>query len=484
MDRQSNKIHSVVATPFKLQVAKLIKTTSSRAEITMLDISLLRKDLPQVLTKLNQRKQPQPYLDEAAFTELEAERKGIQVRTEELQAQRNSLSKQIGGLKGKGLHAEADAAMAQVSAAKAELEASATRLEAIQAELQALLLAVPNLPHDSVPVGADEHANVELRRWSPPQADGSGGLGGSPVPLGFEPKDHVDLALPLGLDPETGAKLAGSRFTVMKGPIARMHRALAQFMLDTQTNDHGYTECYTPYLVNGDTLRGTGQLPKFEGDLFAAKKGGQEGEEVPDNQALYLIPTSEVTLTNFVRDTVLSEAELPIKLTAHTPCFRSEAGSAGRDTRGLIRQHQFDKVEMVQIVHPDKSYEALDAMTGHAEAVLQKLGLAYRVIVLCTGDMGFGATRTHDLEVWVPAQNTYREISSVSNCEAFQARRLQARFKNAQGKNELVHTLNGSGLAVGRALVAVLENYQNADGSITVPEVLRPYMGGVALLRA
>lgn len=450
----------------------------------MLDISLLRKDLPQVLTKLNQRKQPQPYLDEAAFTALEAERKGIQVRTEELQAQRNSLSKQIGGLKGKGLHAEADAAMAQVSAAKAELETSAARLEAIQAELSALLLAVPNLPHDSVPVGADEHANVELRRWSPPQADGSGGLGGSPVALGFEPKDHVDLALPLGLDPETGAKLAGSRFTVMKGPIARMHRALAQFMLDTQTNDHGYTECYTPYLVNGDTLRGTGQLPKFEGDLFAAKKGGQEGEEVPDNQALYLIPTSEVTLTNFVRDTIVPEADLPIKLTAHTPCFRSEAGSAGRDTRGLIRQHQFDKVEMVQIVHPEKSYEALDAMTGHAEAVLQKLGLAYRVIVLCTGDMGFGATRTHDLEVWVPAQNTYREISSVSNCEAFQARRLQARFKNAQGKNELVHTLNGSGLAVGRALVAVLENYQNADGSITVPEVLRPYMGGVALLKA
>ena len=450
----------------------------------MLDITLLRKDLPGVLAKLATRKSPQPYLDEAVFTALEAERKSIQVRTEELQAQRNSLSKQIGGLKGKGLHAEADAAMVQVAAAKAELETSAARLEAIQAELSALLLAVPNLPHDSVPVGADEAANVELRRWSPPQADGSGGLGGSPVPLGFEPKDHVDLALPLGLDPETGAKLAGARFTVMKGPIARMHRALAQFMLDTQTNEHGYTECYTPYIVNGDTLRGTGQLPKFEGDLFAAKKGGQEGEEVPDNQALYLIPTSEVTLTNFVRDTVLPEAELPIKLTAHTPCFRSEAGSAGRDTRGLIRQHQFDKVEMVQIVHPDTSYEALDAMTGHAEAVLQKLGLAYRVIVLCTGDMGFGATRTHDLEVWVPAQNTYREISSVSNCEAFQARRLQARFKNAQGKNELVHTLNGSGLAVGRALVAVLENYQNADGSITVPEVLRPYMGGVELLKA
>ena len=445
----------------------------------MLDITLLRKDLAQVEARLNTRKSPQPYLDVAAFTALETERKTLQVRTEELQAQRNALSKQIGGLKAKGQHAEADAVMAQVGAAKVELETSATRLDQIQTELSALLLAVPNLPHESVPVGADEAGNVELRRWSP-----KAGLGGSPEPLGFEPKDHVDLALPLGLDPETGAKLAGARFTVMKGPIARLHRALAQFMLNTQTEDHGYTECYTPYIVNGDTLRGTGQLPKFEGDLFAAKKGGQDGEAQPDNTALYLIPTSEVTLTNFVRDTVLAEADLPIKLTAHTPCFRSEAGSAGRDTRGLIRQHQFDKVEMVQIVHPEKSHEALDAMTGHAEAVLQKLGLAYRVIVLCTGDMGFGATRTHDLEVWVPAQNTYREISSVSNCEAFQARRLQARFKNAQGKNELVHTLNGSGLAVGRALVAVLENYQNADGSITVPEVLRPYMGGLALLKA
>jgi seryl-tRNA synthetase len=445
----------------------------------MLDITLLRKDLAQVEARLNTRKSPQPYLDVAAFTALETERKTLQVRTEELQAQRNALSKQIGGLKAKGQHAEADAVMAQVGAAKIELETSATRLDAIQTELSTLLLAVPNLPHESVPVGADEAANVELRRWSP-----KAGLGGSPEPLGFEPKDHVDLALPLGLDPETGAKLAGARFTVMKGPVARLHRALAQFMLDMQTNEHGYTECYTPYIVNGDTLRGTGQLPKFEGDLFAAKKGGQDGEPVPDNQALYLIPTSEVTLTNFVRDTVLAEAELPIKLTAHTPCFRSEAGSAGRDTRGLIRQHQFDKVEMVQIVHPDTSYQALDAMTGHAEAVLQKLGLAYRVLVLCSGDMGFGATRTHDLEVWVPAQNTYREISSVSNCEAFQARRLQARFKNAQGKNELVHTLNGSGLAVGRALVAVLENYQNADGSITVPEALRPYMGGLALLQA
>jgi seryl-tRNA synthetase len=291
----------------------------------------------------------------------------------------------------------------------------------------------------------------------------------------------VDIGEKLGLDFETGAKLTGSRFTFMRGPVARLHRALAQFMLDVQTSEHGYTECYTPYIVNADTLRGTGQLPKFEADLFAANKGGQEGEE---SQALYLIPTSEVTLTNVVRDEVLAEADLPIKLTAHTPCFRSEAGSGGRDVRGLIRQHQFDKVEMVQIVHPEQSYEALEAMTGHAEAILQKLGLPYRVMSLCTGDMGFGASKTYDLEVWVPAQNTYREISSVSNCEAFQARRLQARFKNAQGKNELVHTLNGSGLAVGRALVAVLENYQNADGSVTVPEVLRPYMGGLETLSA
>ena len=281
-----------------------------------------------------------------------------------------------------------------------------------------------------------------------------------------------------------GVKLSGSRFTVMKGPIARLHRALAQFMIDLQTDSHGYTECYVPYAVNADSLRGTGQLPKFEGDLFAAKKGGQDGEPVPDNAALYLIPTAEVPLTNFVRDVVVAEDQLPIKLTAHSPCFRSEAGSYGRDTRGMIRQHQFDKVEMVQIVHPEKSYEALEEMTGHAEAVLQKLGLPYRVMSLCTGDMGFGSAKTYDLEVWLPAQNTYREISSVSNCEAFQARRLQARFKNAQGKNELVHTLNGSGLAVGRTLVAVLENYQNADGSVTIPEALRPYMGGQTLLKA
>jgi seryl-tRNA synthetase len=434
----------------------------------MLDIVQLRKDLDAVVARLETRKQPQPYLDVAAFRALEAERKALQTRTEDLQSQRNTLSKQIGQLKAKGENT--DGVMAQVASFKAELEASGVRLEAIQAELQAMLLSVPNLPHESVPVGSDEQGNVELRRW------------GTPRTFDFELRDHVDIGEKLGLDFETGTKLAGSRFTFMRGPIARLHRALAQFMLDVQTQEHGYTECYTPYIVNAETLLGTGQLPKFEGDMFAVKKGGQEGEEVPDTQALYLISTSEITLTNTVRDTVLAESDLPIRMTAHTPCFRSEAGSAGRDTRGMIRQHQFDKVEMVQIVHPEKSYEALDAMTGHAEAVLQKLGLPYRVIVLCTGDMGFGSTRTHDLEVWVPAQGTYREISSVSNCEAFQARRLQARFKNAQGKNELVHTLNGSGLAVGRALVAVLENFQNADGSVTVPDVLRPYMGGLERL--
>ena len=438
----------------------------------MLDINLLRKDLDSAVTRLETRKSPQVFLNVDAFRALETERKTIQIRTEELQARRNSLSKQIGQLKAKGPAGkeEADAVMAEVGGLKIELETSATRLDQIQTELQTLLLAVPNLPHESVPVGEDEHGNVVVRTWGEPQA------------YDFPVKDHVDLGEPLGLDFEMGVKLTGARFTVMKGPIARLHRALAQFMLDIQTQEHGYTECYTPYIVNGDTLRGTGQLPKFEGDLFAAKKGGQEGEAQPDSTALYLIPTSEVTLTNFVRDEVVAEAELPIQLTAHTPCFRSEAGSAGRDTRGLIRQHQFDKVEMVQIVHPDTSYEVLETMVTHAEAVLQKLELPYRVMSLCTGDMGFGATKTYDLEVWLPAQNTYREISSVSNCEAFQARRLQARFKNAQGKNELVHTLNGSGLAVGRTLVAMLENHQNADGSITIPAALQPYLGGMAVL--
>ncbi|MCL1961418.1 MAG: serine--tRNA ligase [Desulfovibrionaceae bacterium] len=431
----------------------------------MLDPIQLRKDLGAVLARLKTRKDPQPFLDEAAFKTLEAERKTIQTRTEELQALRNSASKQIGQRKAKG--ESADDLMAQVTSIKDEFDACAARLDAIQSELGALLLAVPNLPHPSVPVGPDETANQEVRRWAP--------HGLAPRAFDFPVRDHVELGEPLGLDFETGVKLAGTRFTFMRGPIARLHRALAQFMLDVQTQCHGYTECYTPYIVNAETLRGTGQLPKFEADLFAAKKGGQEGE----GERLYLIPTAEVSLTNLMRDRIVAEGELPIKLTAHTPCFRSEAGSAGRDTRGMIRQHQFDKVEMVQITHPERSYEALEEMVGHAEAILQKLELPYRVMLLATGDMGFGASKTYDLEVWVPAQNAYREISSVSNCEAFQARRMQARFKTAQGKNELVHTLNGSGLAVGRALVAVLENHQQADGSISVPKALRPYLGGL-----
>ncbi len=439
---------------------------------TMLDVLLLRKDLDSVIARLATRKNPQPYLNVEAFRALEAERKTLQMRTEELQAQRNQLSKQIGQLMGKGEKEAAEAAKAQVAAFKDELDASAQRLESIQTELATLLLAVPNLPHESVPVGAGEEDNVEVRRW------------GTPRSFDFEAKDHVDVGTPLGLDFDMGVKLSGARFTVMQGGIARLHRALAQFMLDVQTQEHGYTECYVPYAVNADSLQGTGQLPKFEEDLFAAKKGGQDGEPVPDHAALYLIPTSEVPLTNFVRDEVVPEATLPIRLTAHTPCFRSEAGSYGRDTRGMIRQHQFDKVEMVQIVHPENSYEALEAMTGHAEAILQKLGLPYRVMSLCTGDMGFGAAKTYDLEVWLPGQGKYREISSISNCEDFQARRLQARFKNAKGKNELVHTLNGSGLAVGRCLVAVLENYQQLDGSVTIPEALRPYMGGLERLVA
>lgn len=438
----------------------------------MLDIALLRKDLDSVLARLAKRKNPQPFLDEARFRELEAERKTIQTRTEDLQAQRNSLSKQIGMLKGKAAKgedtaAEVESVMAQVAGIGDELKASADRLEVIQADMAAMLMSVPNLPHDSVPVGSDETGNVEVRRW------------GSPGTYAFEVKDHVDLGEKLGLDFETGAKLSGSRFTFMKGQIARLHRALAQFMLDVQTQEHGYTECYTPYLVQAKALQGTGQLPKFEQDLFHVTSGDADSS----GSKWYLIPTSEVTLTNTVADTIVPVEQLPIKLTGHTPCFRSEAGSAGRDTRGMIRQHQFDKVEMVQITTPEQSYDALEQMVGHAEAILQKLELPYRVMALCTGDMGFGATKTYDLEVWLPAQNTYREISSCSNCEAFQARRMQARFKNAQGKNELVHTLNGSGLAVGRALVAVLENHQQADGSIRVPAALRPYLGGLEFLK-
>ena len=431
----------------------------------MLDISLLRKDLDAVLARLALRKNPQPYLDDARFRELEAERKRIQTRTEELQSQRNSLSKQIGMLKGKG--EDTSAVMAQVAGIGDELKASAERLDVIQTELSGLLLAVPNLPHDSVPVGSDESANVEVRRWGTPQT------------YAFDVKDHVDLGTPLGLDFETGAKLSGARFTFLKGSIARLHRALAQFMLDTQTQEHGYTECYTPYLVHAAALQGTGQLPKFEQDLFHVTSGDRDVE----GEKWYLIPTSEVTLTNTVADTIVPLDQLPLKLTAHSPCFRSEAGSAGRDTRGMIRQHQFDKVEMVQVTTPEQSYAALEEMVGHAEAILQKLELPYRVVSLCTGDMGFGASKTYDLEVWLPAQNTYREISSCSNCEAFQARRMQARFRNAQGKTELVHTLNGSGLAVGRAMVAVLENHQQADGSIRIPAALRPYMGGQEFIK-
>jgi seryl-tRNA synthetase len=430
----------------------------------MLDINQLRRDLDGVIAKLETRKTPQGFLDREQFTVLEAERKRIQTRTEELQAQRNGLSKQIGQLKAKGQ--DVAPVMAQVAGLGDELAASAARNEALQSEITAVLMGLPNLPHDSVPVGADEHANAEVRRW------------GSPRAFDFAVRDHVDLGAPLGLDFDTGAKLSGSRFTFLRGPAARLHRALAQFMLDVQTQEHGYTECYTPYIVNREILEGTGQLPKFKDDMFWVSRGGDETGEVQ-----YLISTSEISLTNSVREQILDAAALPIKLTAHSPCFRSEAGSAGKDTRGMIRQHQFDKVEMVQITQPDQSYAALEAMVGHAEAILQRLELPYRVVLLSTGDMGFGATKTYDLEVWLPAQDTYREISSCSNCEAFQARRMQTRFRNAQGKTELVHTLNGSGLAVGRALVAVIENHQQADGSIAVPAALRPYLGGLDVLR-
>ncbi len=429
----------------------------------MLDITSLRKDLAAVVAGLDKRKSPQPYLDVDRFAALEAERRTIQVRTEELQARRNSLSKQIGQLKAKGQ--DTAAVMAEVAGIGDDLKASAERLEPILAGLSALLMGVPNLPQDGVPVGADETGNVEVRRW------------GTPRTFDFPTRDHVDLGAPLGLDFDTGALLSGSRFSFLRGPVARLHRALAQFMLDMQTEEHGYTECYTPYIVNREILEGTGQLPKFKDDMFWVSRGGDENQ--PEQ---YLISTSEISLTNTVRERVLPAAELPIKLTAHSPCFRSEAGSAGRDTRGMIRQHQFDKVEMVQITRPDQSDAALEEMVGHAEAVLRRLELPYRVMLLCTGDMGFGSARTYDLEVWVPAQNTFREISSCSNMEAFQARRMQARYKGADGRNEFVHTLNGSGLAVGRTLVAVLENGQNADGSITVPEALRPYLGGLARL--
>ena len=428
----------------------------------MLDIQLLRNHTADVAKRLAARGYE---FDTTRFEAIEAKRKALQVQTEEWQAARNTLSKQIGALKGQGKHDEAQAVMDQVGTIKSQLEQAANDLDAVQNELDQWLTGIPNLPHESVPVGNDENDNVEVRKH------------GTPRSFDFEVKDHVDLGAPLGLDFETGADLSGARFTVMKGQIARLHRALAQFMLDTHTTQHGYTECYTPYIVNDSTLFGTGQLPKFGEDLFHVTRGGDESKTVQ-----YLIPTAEVTLTNTVRERILPAADLPLKLTAHSPCFRSEAGAYGKDVRGLIRQHQFDKVEMVQISHPEKSYDALEEMVGHAEKILQLLELPYRVIVLCTGDMGFGATKTYDLDVWVPAQNTYREISSCSNCEDFQARRMKARFKDENGKNQLLHTLNGSGLAVGRTLVAVLENHQNADGSINIPAALQPYLGGISRL--
>ena len=435
----------------------------------MLDINLLRRDLASVIARLQARRNPQPFLDVDRFVGLEAERKRIQTRTEELQARRNALSRQIGQAKAQG--ADASALMAEVGGIADELGSGARRLEAVQAELHQILMSLPNLPQQGVPVGADEQANAEVRRW------------GEPRRFEFKPRDHVDLGAPLGLDFETGAKLAGSRFTFMRGPVARLHRALAQFMLDMHTTRHGYTECYTPYIVNREILEGTGQLPKFKDDMFWVFRGsdGAPGDTAAQEQ--YLISTSEISLTNTVREQILEASQLPIRLTAHSPCFRSEAGSAGRDTRGMIRQHQFDKVEMVQIVMPEHSDAALQDMVGHAEAVLQALELPYRVMLLSTGDMGFGAARTYDLEVWLPAQDAYREISSCSNCEAFQARRMQARVRGAQGRADFVHTLNGSGVAVGRALVAVLENHQQADGSIRIPAALQPYLGGAELLR-
>jgi seryl-tRNA synthetase len=450
----------------------------------MLDIQLLRSQTAVVAERLATRGVT---LDAAAFEALEGERKTLQTRTQDLQAKRNSLSKQIGMLKGKG--EDASAVMTEVGGLGDELKANEDKLAELQERYNAFVAVIPNLPHESVPVGRDEHANVEVLRW------------GTPRSFDFAVKDHVEIGEALGgLDFETATKISGSRFSVMKGGIARLHRALAQFMLDTHTGEHGYEEVYVPYLVNRESMFGTGQLPKFEADLFRVPHGIDEPtraeiQQVADakdgfsyvaarERNLYLIPTAEVPVTNIVRDEIVDLAKLPLKFVCHTPCFRSEAGSYGRDTRGMIRQHQFDKVELVQIVHPEKSWQALEALTGHAEAILQKLELPYRKVALCTGDMGFSAAKTYDLEVWLPAQNTYREISSCSNFEAFQARRMQARFRNEKNKPELVHTINGSGLAVGRTLVAILENCQNADGSVSVPAALRPYMGGMEVLSA
>jgi len=427
----------------------------------MLDVNLLRNDLAGVAARLATRGVT---LDTARFEALERERKELQTRTQELQGRRNTLSKEIGAAKAKG--GDAAPLLAEVAGLGDEVKRLEAALEDVQSRVRDFLLDLPNLPHASTPVGRSEADNVELRRV------------GKPREFAFRPRDHVDLGEGLGmLDFATAAKLSGSRFSFLRGGLARLHRALAQFMLDVHTREHGYTECYTPYVVTAETLVGTAQLPKFEQDMFAAVKGGASGDE-----RLYLISTSEITLTNSVRGDILPADALPLRLTAHTPCFRSEAGSYGKDTRGMIRQHQFEKVELVQVVNPERSYDALEELAGHAEVILTRLGLPYRVIALCTGDIGFASAKTYDLEVWLPGQRAYREISSCSNCEAFQARRMQARFRNAQGRPELVHTLNGSGLAVGRTLVAIMENYQREDGSIEVPEVLRPYMGGVNVI--
>ena len=452
----------------------------------MLDIQLLRTDLAHVSSVLATRNYAFPT---AEFSALEAERKNMQTYTEELQARRNAASRQIGNAKSRG--EDVSSILAEVASLGDELRRAEAQLQKTQAALQQILLQIPNLPHSSVPEGINEADNREVRRWGTPRA------------FDFMVRDHVSVGEGLGLlDFPTATKLSGARFSLMTGALARLHRALAQFMLDTHTQEHGYTETYVPYLVNAESLRGTGQLPKFKEDLFEIprKKAGSfevlsgpescrdpftcDSPHQPEDDDLYLIPTAEVPLSNMVRDRIVALESLPIKLTAHTPCFRSEAGSYGRDTRGMIRQHQFDKVELVQIVHPQHSYEALEELTGHAETILQKLELPYRVMALCTGDLGFSAAKTYDIEVWLPEQNTFREISSCSNCEAFQARRMQARFRKDKGKPELLHTINGSGLAVGRTLVAILENFQNSDGSISIPEILRPYMGGLVRLTA
>ena len=431
----------------------------------MLDINALRNDLAGVAARLALRGVT---LDTARFDALEAERKQIQTRTQELQAKRNTLSKQVGIAKGK--HEDAAPLLAEVAGVGDALKNLERELDDVQARLRAFLLELPNVTHETTPVGRSADDNVEVRRH------------GALRTFDFPARDHTDLGEALGmLDFATAAKLSGARFTFLRGDLARLHRALAQLMLDTHTREHGYTECYTPYVVNAPTLIGTTQLPKFEADMFSVAKGGTPDEAA--DGALYLISTSEITLTNSVRDEILAADVLPIKLTAHTPCFRSEAGSYGKDTRGMIRQHQFDKVELVQVVRPEHSYAALEELTRHAEVILQKLELPYRVVALCTADIGFAAAKTYDLEVWLPGQDAYREISSCSNCEAFQARRMQARYRNEKGKPELVHTLNGSGLAVGRTLVAVMENYQQADGSIVVPAAVRPYMGGLEVVR-